>query len=244
MKVKVCIGLVLAIMATACLCRPAAEAPGAAGDPRQLPTSLVRRDWPDSLSQEQKHFISQFLPVFTGTRRCRVGSHGGGWSSIRHSPAPPSHASPQPGAALTCCPCRGRAERPQGLRARGRGDGGPARPLLPRLDGLRPSQRRGAGRCRVAAGLAVLCRAPARSVHVSSCNKTLALQPLLFTSLLGRAGAGGVGGRAGGLCPQPHQEWQGRHPTAQWQTQPMAADTAHVSCFVTSHLFDKEQGTA
>ncbi|NXF55225.1 ANTR protein, partial [Oceanites oceanicus] len=66
MKVKVCIGLVLAIVATTCLCRPAAEAPGAAGDPRQLPASLVRRDWPESLSQEQKHLISQFLPhIFT-----------------------------------------------------------------------------------------------------------------------------------------------------------------------------------
>ncbi|XP_074893050.1 gastrin/cholecystokinin-like peptide [Buteo buteo] len=76
MKVKVCIGLVLAIMATACLCRPAAEAPGAAGDPRQLPTSLVRRDWPDSLSQEQKHFISQLLPVFTELRDRKGYVHG------------------------------------------------------------------------------------------------------------------------------------------------------------------------
>ncbi|NXV15848.1 ANTR protein, partial [Cepphus grylle] len=66
MKLKVCIGLVLAIVATTCLCRPAAEAPGAAGDPRRLPATLVRRDWPESLSQEQKHLISQFLPhVFT-----------------------------------------------------------------------------------------------------------------------------------------------------------------------------------
>ncbi|NXJ86649.1 ANTR protein, partial [Trogon melanurus] len=66
MKVKVCISLILAIAATACLCRPAAEAPGAGGDPRQLPGSLVRRDWPQSLSQEQKHLISRFLPhVFT-----------------------------------------------------------------------------------------------------------------------------------------------------------------------------------
>ncbi|XP_009992508.1 PREDICTED: gastrin/cholecystokinin-like peptide, partial [Chaetura pelagica] len=48
------------------LCRPAAEAPGAAGDPHHPPTSLVRRDWPESLSQEQKHLISQFLPhIFT-----------------------------------------------------------------------------------------------------------------------------------------------------------------------------------
>ncbi|NXG88687.1 ANTR protein, partial [Stercorarius parasiticus] len=66
MKVKVCIGLVLAIVATACLCRPAAEAPGAAGDARRLPAGLVRRDWPESLSQEQRHLISRFLPhVFT-----------------------------------------------------------------------------------------------------------------------------------------------------------------------------------
>ncbi|NXJ98580.1 ANTR protein, partial [Corythaixoides concolor] len=66
MKVKVCIGLVLTIVATACLCRPAVEAPVAAEDPPHLPASLVRRDWPESLSQEQKHLISRFLPhVFT-----------------------------------------------------------------------------------------------------------------------------------------------------------------------------------
>ncbi|XP_009553785.2 gastrin/cholecystokinin-like peptide [Cuculus canorus] len=63
---KTCIGLVLTIVATTCLCRPAAEAPGAAGDPHQLPASLVRRDWPESLSQEQKHLKSRFLPrIFT-----------------------------------------------------------------------------------------------------------------------------------------------------------------------------------
>ncbi|NXL46405.1 ANTR protein, partial [Podilymbus podiceps] len=66
MKVKVCISLVLAMVATTCLCRPAVEVPGAAGSPRQLPARLVRRDWPESLSQEQKHLISRFLPhVFT-----------------------------------------------------------------------------------------------------------------------------------------------------------------------------------
>ncbi|NXI92861.1 ANTR protein, partial [Psophia crepitans] len=66
MKVKVCIGLVLAVVATACLCRPAAEAPGAVGEPHRLPASPVRRDWPESLSEEQKHFASQFLPhIFT-----------------------------------------------------------------------------------------------------------------------------------------------------------------------------------
>ncbi|NXS67370.1 ANTR protein, partial [Pandion haliaetus] len=32
------------------------------GDPRQPPPSLVRRDWPEALSQEQKHLISRFLP--------------------------------------------------------------------------------------------------------------------------------------------------------------------------------------
>ncbi|KAM9255090.1 gastrin/cholecystokinin-like peptide [Cariama cristata] len=62
MKVKVCIGLILAIVVTTCLGRPAVETPGAAGDPRQLRASLVRRDWPESLSQEQKHLISRFLP--------------------------------------------------------------------------------------------------------------------------------------------------------------------------------------
>ena len=78
MEVKVCISLVLAIVATACLCRPAVEVPGAAGDPHQLPASLVRRDWPESLSQEQKHLMSRFLPhIFTGTGRHRVGSPRG-----------------------------------------------------------------------------------------------------------------------------------------------------------------------
>ncbi|NWQ84214.1 ANTR protein, partial [Columbina picui] len=66
MKVKVCVVLVLAIMTTAALCRPAV--PGNAGDRRRAPTSLVRRDWPEPLSQEQQHLISRFLPhVFTGT---------------------------------------------------------------------------------------------------------------------------------------------------------------------------------
>ncbi|NWH73820.1 ANTR protein, partial [Piaya cayana] len=61
-----CLGLVLAMVATTCLCRPAAEAPGAAGNPHQLPASLVRRGWPESLSQEQKHLNSHFLPhIFT-----------------------------------------------------------------------------------------------------------------------------------------------------------------------------------
>ncbi|NWI62142.1 ANTR protein, partial [Todus mexicanus] len=62
MKVKMCISLILATVATTCLCRPAAEAPGAAGHPHQLPARRVQRDWPESLSQEQNHLISQFLP--------------------------------------------------------------------------------------------------------------------------------------------------------------------------------------
>ncbi|XP_040473325.1 gastrin/cholecystokinin-like peptide [Falco naumanni] len=61
----VCISLTLTIAVTACLCRPAAEAPGTARDPHQPPASLIRRDWPESLSQEQKHLV-QFLPhIFT-----------------------------------------------------------------------------------------------------------------------------------------------------------------------------------
>ncbi|NXE14157.1 ANTR protein, partial [Lophotis ruficrista] len=73
MKAQLSIGLILTIAATTCLCRPAAEAPGAAGVPRRLPASLVRRDWPEALSQEQKHLISQFLPhVFT-----ELGEHKG-----------------------------------------------------------------------------------------------------------------------------------------------------------------------
>ncbi|NXN98164.1 ANTR protein, partial [Rhinopomastus cyanomelas] len=62
MKATLCLGLILSIAATSCLCRPAAEPPSAAGDPRQPPASLARRDWSQSLSQEQKHLISQFLP--------------------------------------------------------------------------------------------------------------------------------------------------------------------------------------
>ncbi|XP_042643237.1 gastrin/cholecystokinin-like peptide [Tyto alba] len=66
MKMKVCIGLVLAAAVTACLCRPTAEAPGAVGAPRQPPASLVRRAWPKAPAQEQKHLISQLLPhIFT-----------------------------------------------------------------------------------------------------------------------------------------------------------------------------------
>ncbi|NXK14264.1 ANTR protein, partial [Herpetotheres cachinnans] len=73
MKV-VAIGLMLTIMVTACLCRPAAEAPGTARDPHRLPASLVRRDWPESLSQEEKHLISQFLPhIFTAELSDRKG---------------------------------------------------------------------------------------------------------------------------------------------------------------------------
>ncbi|NXA74814.1 ANTR protein, partial [Thryothorus ludovicianus] len=59
---KVTLCLVLALAVTACLCRPPAEAPAALGDPSQHPPSLVRRDWPEYLSQEQQHLLSQFLP--------------------------------------------------------------------------------------------------------------------------------------------------------------------------------------
>ncbi|NWU12549.1 ANTR protein, partial [Cephalopterus ornatus] len=62
MKVTLSFGLLLTIAVTSCLCRPAAEAPGALGDPHQHPPSLVRRDWPEYLSQEQQHLLSQFLP--------------------------------------------------------------------------------------------------------------------------------------------------------------------------------------
>ncbi|NXQ17860.1 ANTR protein, partial [Peucedramus taeniatus] len=61
MKVALCLGLVLALAVATCLCRPAAEAPPAMGDPQPAP-SLVRRDWPQYLSQEQQHLLSQFLP--------------------------------------------------------------------------------------------------------------------------------------------------------------------------------------
>ncbi|NXT90038.1 ANTR protein, partial [Anhinga rufa] len=77
MKAMVCIGLVLAIAATACLCQPVAEVPGPAGDPHQLPASLVWRDWPESLSQEQKHLISRFLPhIFTELSNRKGYMHG------------------------------------------------------------------------------------------------------------------------------------------------------------------------
>lgn len=200
MKVKVCIGLILAIVATTCLCRPAAEAPGSAGDPRRLPASLVRRDWPESLTQEQKHLISQFLPhIFTGTGRRRVCSPQG---PNRAEPDPHPPASPQPGAALTCCPCPGRAERPQELRARGGGDGGPARPLLPRLDGLWPPQCRGLGRCRVAAEHQhARCMSPPaiKLWHYSGCRSRLCWEEVGW-------------GRAGGNHPQSHQEAQDGDP--------------------------------
>ncbi|XP_053855797.1 gastrin/cholecystokinin-like peptide [Vidua macroura] len=62
MKVMLCLGLVLALAVAACLSRPAAEAPAARGDPHQHPPSLARRDWPEYLSQEQQHLLSQFLP--------------------------------------------------------------------------------------------------------------------------------------------------------------------------------------
>ncbi|NWV87594.1 ANTR protein, partial [Machaerirhynchus nigripectus] len=62
MKVTLCLGLLLALAVTAGQCRPAAEAPAAMGDPHQHPPSLVRRDWPKYLSQEQQHLLSQFLP--------------------------------------------------------------------------------------------------------------------------------------------------------------------------------------
>lgn len=83
MKVTLCLGLLLTLAVTACQCRPAAEAPGTVGDPQQHPPSLVRRDWPQSLSQEQQHLLSQFLPhILTGT-----GSSG--WAALGgHSLAP------------------------------------------------------------------------------------------------------------------------------------------------------------
>ncbi|XP_074972941.1 gastrin/cholecystokinin-like peptide [Phalacrocorax aristotelis] len=77
MKAMVYIGLLLAIAATACLSQPVAEAPGPAGDPHHLPASLVRRDWPESLSQEQKHLISRFLPhIFTELSNRKGYVHG------------------------------------------------------------------------------------------------------------------------------------------------------------------------
>lgn len=83
MKVTLCLGLILTLAVAACLCRPPAEAPGAKGDLHQHPPSLARRDWPEHLSQEQQHLLSQFLPhVLTGT-----GSSG--WAPLGgHSLAP------------------------------------------------------------------------------------------------------------------------------------------------------------
>ncbi|NWW77442.1 ANTR protein, partial [Climacteris rufus] len=62
MKVPLCLALLLALAASSCQARPAAQAPGALGDPQQPPPSLVRRDWPQYLSQEQQHSLAQFLP--------------------------------------------------------------------------------------------------------------------------------------------------------------------------------------
>ncbi|NXP17546.1 ANTR protein, partial [Scytalopus superciliaris] len=61
MKVTLCFSLILTISVTSCLCRPA-EVPSAMGDPHQQPPSLARRDWPEHLSREQQHLLSQFLP--------------------------------------------------------------------------------------------------------------------------------------------------------------------------------------
>ncbi|XP_023798254.1 gastrin/cholecystokinin-like peptide [Cyanistes caeruleus] len=77
MKVTLCLSLILALAATACLCRPAAEAPGTLGDPHQHPPSLVRRDWPENLSQEQQHLLSQFLPhVLAELNKHKAFVHG------------------------------------------------------------------------------------------------------------------------------------------------------------------------
>ncbi|XP_072775284.1 gastrin/cholecystokinin-like peptide [Taeniopygia guttata] len=62
MKVPLCLGLLLALAVAACRCRPPAEAPAAMGDPPQHPPSLARRDWPEYLSREQQHLLSQLLP--------------------------------------------------------------------------------------------------------------------------------------------------------------------------------------
>ncbi|NXO64642.1 ANTR protein, partial [Phainopepla nitens] len=59
MRGTLCLGATLALAVSACLCRPAAEAPG---EPQQHRPSLARRDWPQHLSQEQQHLLSQFLP--------------------------------------------------------------------------------------------------------------------------------------------------------------------------------------
>ncbi|NWZ14946.1 ANTR protein, partial [Agelaius phoeniceus] len=56
MKVSLC--LILALAVAPSLCRP----PAALGDPQEPPLSLARRDWPQQLSQEQQHLLSQFLP--------------------------------------------------------------------------------------------------------------------------------------------------------------------------------------
>lgn len=78
MQVSLC--LVLALAVAPSLCRP----PAALGDPQEPPPSLARRDWPQQLSQEQQHLLSQFLPhLLTGTASYGwLGSPGG------HSPAP------------------------------------------------------------------------------------------------------------------------------------------------------------
>ncbi|NXR62673.1 ANTR protein, partial [Rhadina sibilatrix] len=62
MKVTLGLSLILALAVSSCLCRPAAEASGAMGGPHQRPPGLARRDWPQDLSQEQQHLLSQFLP--------------------------------------------------------------------------------------------------------------------------------------------------------------------------------------
>ncbi|XP_025070301.1 gastrin/cholecystokinin-like peptide [Alligator sinensis] len=75
MKGKVYMCLLLAILVTACLSRATSDARqlGSAPDTNGMPhrsspahAKLVRRDWLASLSQDQKHLISKFLPHIYG----------------------------------------------------------------------------------------------------------------------------------------------------------------------------------
>ncbi|XP_021233786.1 gastrin/cholecystokinin-like peptide [Numida meleagris] len=76
MKTKVCLGLglLLSVAVSACLCRPAAKAPGGS---HRAPPSLARREWPEPPSPEQQHLLSRFLPhVFAEQSKGFVQGNG------------------------------------------------------------------------------------------------------------------------------------------------------------------------
>ncbi|XP_038241305.1 gastrin/cholecystokinin-like peptide isoform X2 [Dermochelys coriacea] len=69
MKGKLCLCLLLTVLATHCLARPDTRQLGSAPGPEELPPGSggtdpvpVRRDLLGALSQDQKHLMAKFLP--------------------------------------------------------------------------------------------------------------------------------------------------------------------------------------